>query len=60
MKFVVFVNVVEDNFFMVGVFYGVGEVDCVINVGVSGLGVVKCVIEKVKGELFDIVVEIVK
>lgn len=59
-KLVVFCNVVEDNLFMVGVFYGVGEVDRIINVGVSGFGVVKRVLEKVKGEFFDVVLEIVK
>ena len=40
-KFVVFCNAVEDNPFMAGAFHGVGEADCVINVGVSGPGVVK-------------------
>lgn len=48
-KLVVFCNVVEDNFFMVGGFYGVSELDVVINVGVFGFGVVKVVLEKVKG-----------
>lgn len=59
-KLVVFANAVEDNPFMAGAFYGVGEADCVINVGVSGPGVVKRAIEKVKGEPFDIVAETVK
>ncbi len=40
-KLVVFCNAVEDNPFMAGAFHGVGEKDCVINVGVSGPGVVK-------------------
>lgn len=40
-KLVVFCNAVEDNPFMAGAFHGVGEADCVINVGVSGPGVVK-------------------
>ncbi|MBF2509807.1 PFL family protein [Listeria welshimeri] len=59
-KLVVFANAVEDNPFMAGAFHGVGEADCVINVGVSGPGVVKRAIEKVKGEPFDIVAETVK
>ncbi|EAC5096329.1 PFL family protein [Listeria monocytogenes] len=59
-KLVVFANSVEDNPFMAGAFHGVGEADCVINVGVSGPGVVKRAIEKVKGEPFDIVAETVK
>lgn len=59
-KLVVFANAVEDNPFMAGAFHGVGEADCVINVGVSGPGVVKRAIEKVKDEPFDIVAETVK
>lgn len=59
-KLVVFANAVEDNPFMAGAFHGVGEADCVINVGVSGPGVVKRALEKVKGEPFDIVAEVVK
>ena len=45
-KLVVFCNVVEDNPFMAGAFHGVGEADCVINVGVSGPGVVRSAIKK--------------
>lgn len=45
-KLVVFCNAVEDNPFMAGAFLGSGEGDCVINVGVSGPGVVKCALEK--------------
>lgn len=45
-KLVVFANAVEDNPFMAGAFHGCGEGECVINVGVSGPGVVKCAIEK--------------
>ncbi|MEG1993644.1 MAG: PFL family protein [Oscillospiraceae bacterium] len=45
-KLVVFCNAVEDNPFMAGAFHGVGEADCVINVGVSGPGVVRCAIAK--------------
>ncbi|MCR9047577.1 DUF711 family protein, partial [Enterococcus faecium] len=41
-------------------FHGVGEADCEINVGVSGPGVVKRALEKVKGESFDVVAETVK
>lgn len=59
-KLVVFANSVEDNPFMAGAFHGVGEADCIINVGVSGPGVVKRALEKVKGEPFDVVAEVVK
>lgn len=59
-KLVVFANAVEDNPFMAGAFHGVGEADCEINVGVSGPGVVKRALEKVKGESFDVVDETVK
>ena len=45
-KLVVFCNAVEDNPFMAGAFHGVGEADCVINVGVSGPGVVRAAIKK--------------
>ncbi len=45
-KLVVFCNAVEDNPFMAGAFHGVGEADCVINVGVSGPGVVRAAIAK--------------
>ncbi|WP_425292187.1 PFL family protein [Clostridium cochlearium] len=59
-KLVVFANAVEDNPFMAGAFHGVGEGDCVINVGVSGPGVVKAALEHVKGETFDVVSETIK
>lgn len=59
-KLVVFANAVEDNPFMAGAFHGVGEADVEINVGVSGPGVVKRELEKVKGESFDVVAETVK
>ena len=59
-KLVVFANAVEDNPFMAGAFHGVGEPDCCINVGVSGPGVVKCALEAVKGEPFDVVAETIK
>lgn len=59
-KLVIFANAVEDNPFMAGAFHGVGEADCVINVGISGPGVVKRAIEKVKGQPLDVVAETVK
>jgi uncharacterized protein (UPF0210 family) len=59
-KLVVFCNAVEDNPFMAGAFLGEGEGECVINVGVSGPGVVKCALEKVKGCDFGVVAETVK
>lgn len=59
-KLVVFCNAVEDNPFMAGAFHGVGEPECVINVGVSGPGVVKSALEHVKGQPFDIVAETIK
>ncbi|QIQ22236.1 PFL family protein [Zophobihabitans entericus] len=59
-KLVVFANAVEDNPFMAGAFHGVGEADCVINVGVSGPGVVKRALEKVKGQSFDVLAETIK
>ena len=59
-KLVVFCNAVEDNPFMAGAFHGEGEGDCVINVGVSGPGVVKCALEKVKGQPFGVVAETIK
>ncbi|MGL5352672.1 MAG: PFL family protein, partial [Clostridium sp.] len=59
-KLVVFANAVEDNPFMAGAFHGVGEADKVINVGVSGPGVVKIALEKVRGESFDVVCETIK
>ena len=46
-KLVAFCNAVEDNPFMAGAFHGVGEADCVINVGVSGPGVVKHALEQI-------------
>lgn len=59
-KLVVFANAAEDNPFMAGAFHGIGEPECVINVGVSGPGVVKAALEKVKGESFDVVAETIK
>ena len=59
-KLVVFGNAVEDNPFMAGAFHGVGEAECVINVGVSGPGVIKVALENVKGESFDVLTETIK
>ena len=59
-KLVVFANAVEDNPFMAGAFHGAGEPECVINVGVSGPGVVWRALQDVKGESFDVVAETVK
>ncbi|MDO5331893.1 MAG: DUF711 family protein, partial [Bacillota bacterium] len=59
-KLVVFCNAVEDNPFMAGAFHGVGEDERVINVGVSGPGVVYHALQSVKGESFDVVAETVK
>ena len=59
-KLVVFCNSVEDNPFMAGAYHGVGEAEYVINVGVSGPGVVKCALEKVKGADFEVVAETIK
>ncbi len=59
-KLVVFANVPEDNPFMAGAFHGIGEPECVINVGVSGPGTVKSALEKVKGADFETVSETIK
>lgn len=59
-KLVVFANAVEDNPFMAGAYHGPGQGDCVLRVGVSGPGVVKHALEKVKGERFEIVSEEIK
>lgn len=59
-RLVVLCNAPEDNPFMAGAFHGVGEPDCVINVGVSGPGAVKCAIEHVRGENFTVLAETVK
>ena len=59
-KLVVFCNAVEDNPFMAGAFHGVGEPECVINVGVSGPGVVYHALQSVKGASFDVVAETIK
>ncbi|AOY75251.1 PFL family protein [Clostridium formicaceticum] len=59
-KLVVFANAVEDNPFMAGAFHGVGEGECVVSVGISGPGVVKCALEAVKGQSFDVMAETIK
>ena len=59
-KLVVFCNAVEDNPFMAGAFHGVSEADRVINVGVSGPGVVHSALMQVKGQPFDVVAETIK
>lgn len=59
-KLVVFCNAVEDNPFMAGAFHGIGEAEKVINVGVSGPGVVKRALEDVKGKSFEVVAETIK
>ncbi len=59
-KLVVFCNAVEDNPFMAGAFHGVGEPGCVINVGVSGPGVVHHALQACKGQPFDVVAETIK
>ena len=59
-KLVVFCNAPDDNPFMAGAFHGVTEGDLVINVGVSGPGVVKTAIEKVRGKNFEALCETIK
>ena len=59
-KLVIFANAVEDNPFMAGAFHGVGEPECVLNVGVSGPGVVYHALQSVKGQPFDVVAETIK
>ena len=59
-KLVVFCNAPDDNPFMAGAFHGVTEADAIINVGVSGPGVVKNALEKVRGESFEVLCETIK
>lgn len=59
-KLVVFCNAPDDNPFMAGAFHGVTEADVIINVGVSGPGVVKRALEKVRGESFEALCETIK
>jgi uncharacterized protein (UPF0210 family) len=59
-KLTVFTNAVEDNPFMAGAFTGVGEGDCIINVGISGPGVIRSAVEKTTGKSFDELAETIK
>lgn len=59
-KLVVFCNAPDDNPFMAGAFHGVTEADKVVNVGVSGPGVVKTALEKIRGESFEVLCETIK
>ena len=59
-KFVVFCNAPDDNPFMAGAFHGVTEADAIINVGVSGPGVVRKALSKVRGESFEVLCETIK
>jgi len=59
-KLVVFANVPEDNPFMAGALYGVGEPEASINVGISGPGTVKRALEGLKGASFDEIAEMIK
>ena len=59
-KLVVLCNAPDDNPFMAGAFHGVSEDDAIINVGVSGPGVVKYALESVRGESFEILCETIK
>ena len=59
-KLVVFCNAPEDNPFMAGAFHGVSEADAIINVGVSGPGVVRNAIKERKGESFEVLCETIK
>lgn len=59
-KLVVFCNAPDDNPFMAGAFHGVTEADCIINIGVSGPGVVKTALESVRGADFQTLCEMIK
>jgi UPF0210 protein EUBELI_01067 len=59
-KLVVFCNAPDDNPFMAGAFHGVTEAEAIINVGVSGPGVVKTAIESARGKDFEVLCEIIK
>ncbi|MBQ2105790.1 MAG: PFL family protein [Lachnospiraceae bacterium] len=59
-KLVIFCNAPDDNPFMAGAFHGVTEADAIINVGVSGPGVVKSALERVRGENFEVLCETIK
>jgi len=59
-KLVIFCNAPDDNPFMAGAFHGVTEADAIINVGVSGPGVVKTALEQVRGKDFEVLCETIK
>lgn len=59
-KLVVFCNAPDDNPFMAGAFHGVTEADAIINVGVSGPGVVRTALKKARGESFEVLCETIK
>jgi uncharacterized protein (UPF0210 family) len=59
-KLVVFANAPDDNPFMAGAFHGIGEAEAVINVGISGPGVIKGSLEKIKGSDLETVAETIK
>lgn len=59
-KLVVFCNAPDDNPFMAGAFHGVTEAEAIINVGVSGPGVVKMALEKARGQNFEVLCETIK
>lgn len=59
-KLVVFCNAPDDNPFMAGAFHGVTEADAIINVGVSGPGVVRAALKRVEGENFEVLCETIK
>ena len=59
-KLVVFCNAPDDNPFMAGAFHGVTEADAIINVGVSGPGVVNSALSQVRGENFEVLCETIK
>lgn len=59
-KLVVFCNAPDDNPFMAGAFHGISEADAVVNVGVSGPGVIKHALESVRGENFEVLCETIK
>ena len=59
-KLVVFCNAPDDNPFMAGAFHGVTEADAIINVGVSGPGVVRAALKNARGENFEVLCETIK
>lgn len=59
-KLVVFANAVDDNPFMAGAFHGAGEPECVVNIGVSGPGVVRAAVLEAKGKDLGAIAEIIK